>query len=108
MYEKRIVPLTDVYETDTLYSLTMEVPGIEKDDLEVTVENDQLLITSKVKEEAEVDQSELKLGNYYRNFTLSKDIDRSKVNAELNNGILTVTLFKKEESQPKKIEITVH
>ncbi len=112
MYNNRIIPLTDIYETDTMYSLALEVPGVSREGLDVTIDNDELQISCKVEDEttdtASEENAKVEYHNYYRNFKLNKEIDRSKVDAELKNGILTVSLFKKEESQPKKIEIAVH
>jgi len=106
-----LVPATDIYETSENYSLTMEMPGVSKENLEITLENNELEISGKVNVEEnsgkELKYSEYRLGNYYRKFKVGSDIDMDSVKAELDNGILTVTLNKSERVKPKKIEISV-
>jgi len=106
-----LVPATDIYETSENYSLKMEMPGVSKENLEITLENNELEISGKVDLEEstgkELKYSEYRLGNYYRKFKVGNDIDMDSVKAELDNGILTVVLNKSERVKPKKIAISV-
>ncbi|HOO72465.1 MAG TPA: Hsp20/alpha crystallin family protein [Spirochaetota bacterium] len=105
-----IVPVTDIYETPDAYSLKMEMPGVNKEDVNITLENNELEVSGKVvKDESDarnLKYSEYELLDYYRKFRVGNDIDRNSIKAELDNGILTLTLHKSEEVKPKKIQIT--
>jgi HSP20 family protein len=104
-----IVPVTDIYETPDSYSLTMEMPGVSKENLEITLEHNELEVAGKIikneKEAANLKYSEYELFDYYRKFHVGNDIDRNAIKAELDNGILTLTLHKSEEVKPRKIQI---
>lgn len=106
------MPLTDVYETADAYTLKLEMPGTEKEQLSVTLEDNELEISTTGSTEEKSNESktyrEFALEGYYRKFRLGNDIDRNSINAGLENGILTVTLNKAEEVKPKKIAITTH
>jgi len=109
-----LVPATDIYETSENYTLTMEMPGVSKENLEVTLENNELEISGKLdkadaeeKNGRELKYSEYRLGNYYRKFKVGNDINAESVKAELDNGILTVILNKSERVKPKRIPISV-
>ena len=104
-----IIPDTDIFETENEYTLKMEMPGIVKENLDIVLNNDQLEIHGKVGGEHEDENrySEFELNDYNRKFTIGRDISRDKIEAVLNNGILTLVLHKTEEVKPKKIPITV-
>jgi HSP20 family protein len=92
------VPQTDIFENDDALVVVMEVPGVEKKDLDINLENDMVQI------EAHIDQSkyegldplyaEYNVGHFARTFALSDKIDRDGITAELDNGVLTLTLKK--------------
>jgi HSP20 family molecular chaperone IbpA len=110
--DRAIAPLADIYETQNEYILKLEVPGAVKEHIDVTVDNDELEIRASVPEEklegASERYSEYRLYDYYRTFRVGSDINRGKINATLENGILTIVLEKHEEVKPRKIEITAH
>ena len=85
-------PITDIFETENDYVLKMEMPGVLKENLDITLEDDELEIIGKVK----VNNDD------------GDTVNRDKINAGLENGILTLTLAKSEEVKPKKIEVNVH
>ena len=107
-----LTPVTDILETADEYKLRMEMPGITKDSLEVTVHNDELEIRGTVHNEVPEGKSlkyaEYSLHNYRRLFKVGEDINREGIKAELNNGVLTLTLAKAEKVKPRRIEITTH
>jgi len=109
--ERVLVPLTDIYETIDQYTLKLEMPGVTKDKLEITMENDELEIrgaaTPYKPESKELKYSELSQYDYFRRFTVGNDIDRDKINAKLENGVLSLELQKHEAVKPKKIPINV-
>lgn len=103
------VPTTDIYETDAALTIVMEVPGVEKKDLDVQLENDVLRVEGKIDfakyEGLEPVYSEYNVGHYARTFTLSDKIDQAGISADLNDGVLTLTLKKAKAALPRRIEI---
>lgn len=104
-----IVPPADIYETAEEYVIKADMPGIRKEDLEITLEKNQLDIYGRVdgalKNEENLKYGEYRLENYHRTFVVGDGIDREKINASLENGVLTLTLPKSEKLKPKKIAI---
>jgi HSP20 family protein len=100
----------DVREDEGHYYVEAEMPGLGKDDIQITVENGVLTIAGEKK--ASNDQQkgdfhirERRYGKFLRQFTLPSAVDEEKVNAVLKDGILTITLDKREEVKPKKISV---
>ena len=110
--ERVLVPLTDIYETTDQYTLKLEMPGVTRDKLEITMENDELEIRGEVArykaENKEMKYSEFSQYDYFRRFTVGNDIDREKINATFEDGVLTLVLQKHESVKPRKIAINVH
>lgn len=110
--DRVIVPMADIYETQNEYVITADVPGVEKDGIDITLDNNELAIHAPVSEmyqkADDIKYREYTLYNYRRVFTVGNDIDNKKITAAMNNGVLTITLPKKEEAKPKKIEISVN
>ena len=115
--ELRYSPLTNVFESDEKIVLELLVPGFEKEQINLSVENNVLTVKSELPEKEAANQEENKapkfskvefeLKNFEKKFRLSDKLDQEKIQAEFKNGILTVTLAKKEEAIPvaRKIEI---
>jgi HSP20 family molecular chaperone IbpA len=103
------VPATDIYETEAALTVVMELPGVDKKDLDLAVENDMLRVEGRIDlgkyEGLEPLYTEYNVGHFSRRFTLSRKIDQAAIQAELENGVLTLTLPKAKEAQPRKIEI---
>jgi HSP20 family molecular chaperone IbpA len=103
------VPNTDIYETDETLTLVMEVPGVEKKDVTVQLENDLLRIEGRIDfskyEGMEPVYAEYNVGHYARAFTLSDKIDQDGISADLADGVLTLTLKKAKAALPRRIEI---
>jgi HSP20 family molecular chaperone IbpA len=103
------VPYTDIYETDETLTVVMEMPGVEKKDLGVTLENDVLRVDGRIDfsnyEGMEPVYTEYNVGHYTRSFTLSNKIDQEKINAQLDGGVLTLTLPKGKDVLPRQIAI---
>lgn len=101
-------PLADIYETDDIYSVKLEVPGITKENLDIVIHDDELRVTAetdKTEDERNVKYTEFSAKNYSRVFRIGNDIDRNRIDAKLENGILSLVLHKSEEVKPKKILI---
>jgi HSP20 family protein len=100
---------TDIYETDDALTVVMEIPGVEKKDVEVNIENDVLRVEGRLDftkyEGLEPLYTEYNVGHFARAFTLSNKIDQQQIAAQLNDGVLTLTLKKVKEAIPQKIAI---
>ena len=111
--ERDWMPDVDVEERENDYLVSMDIPGVDKKDVHVTVEGNLLSIKGERKYERTEDEdgrcycSERMFGTFSRSFTLSKKIDSSRINAKHKDGVLTVTLPKAEEALEKEIEIQV-
>ena len=106
---RQFVPVTDIYETDDALVITMEMPGVDKNDLVARVENEVLRVEGRIDfskyERMEPVYAEYNVGNYARAFSLSSRIAQDSISAELTDGVLTLTLKKAAEAQPRKIPI---
>src|SRR5438105_8988497 len=99
------VPSTDIHETEDALVVVMEVPGVEKKDLAVDLENDVLRIDPGKYEGLQPLYTEYNVGHFARSFTLSSKIDQQQISAQLEDGVLTLTLKKTREAAPRRIEI---
>jgi HSP20 family protein len=105
-------PPVDVRETANDLTLTFEIPGMDKNDIKVWVEDHTLTVSGerKIRDEENGDnfiRSEIHTGNFSRSFTLPKTVDLGRISADYKNGLLSVTLGKVEEAKPKEIEVKV-
>ena len=111
--ERAIMPAIDVSETDNSYIVRAELPGVKKEDLDVTINDGVLTINAETRyehseqEKGRVIRQERRYGKYVRSMRLGGEVDESKVTADYTDGILTLTLPKSEEVKPKKIEVKV-
>ncbi|MGA2087858.1 MAG: Hsp20/alpha crystallin family protein [Stellaceae bacterium] len=109
------VPAVDVTEDDKAYKIAAEMPGVEEKDIDVSVNEDTLVLKGEKRQEKEEKGkntyvSERSYGSFQRAFALPEGVDRGKIAADFSKGVLTVTLPKTPESQKqqKKIEIKTH
>jgi HSP20 family protein len=103
------VPTTDIVETPDALVLTMEVPGVDRKDIDVKIEDDVLRVEGRI-DAAKYDgfeplYTEYNVGPFARTFALSHLIDRQHIGAALRDGVLTLTLKKVERAQPRQIQI---
>jgi HSP20 family protein len=102
-------PKTNIVETDKAYRVDLMVPGFDKEDFNINIENDVMTISAhkeEKKEEKDGDKvvfSEYRVEDFERSFTLSQDVDSNKIEAAYENGILKVNIPKKKESIVKKL-----
>lgn len=102
----------DVKEADGKYLVNAEIPGVNKDDIHVTVDGNRVSISAEVKQEKETKEGERVIrcersyGMASRSFTLADEVDQSQVQAKYNNGMLELTLPKKPGSSRKEISIS--
>jgi HSP20 family protein len=103
------VPYADIYETDEALAVVMEMPGVEKKRLNVALENDVLKVDGQIDftnyKDMEPVYAEYNVGHYARSFTLSNKIDQEKISAQLEDGVLTLTLPKAKQARPRRISI---
>jgi HSP20 family protein len=107
------VPAVDIFETEN-HDLVVraELPGMSRENIEVTVENSTLVLKGEKKFDAEVREEQYRriersYGAFHRSFTLPNTVDTSKVGADFKNGVLTVKLPFREEAKPRTINVEV-
>ncbi|MBW7888884.1 MAG: Hsp20/alpha crystallin family protein [Bacteroidetes bacterium] len=99
-----IVPAVDIVETPHTYVVKLDIPGAQKEKISAAIENN-ILNVSAVVERFNDDQESDTVKEYKREFSLANDVDVSTVDAEYENGVLQITLKKKEQYLPKQINI---
>ena len=101
----------DVAEKNGAYKVTAELPGVKKEDIQVSVDGPQVTLSAEVKQEKEATQDERVLhtervfGKVTRSFTLPQEVDETKAEAKFRDGVLELTLPKKAAAQRKQISI---
>jgi len=103
------VPPADIYETEEALSVVLEMPGVEKKDLDVSLENGVLSVDGRIDftkyRDMEPLYAEYNVGHYARSFSLSDRVDQENISANLEDGVLTLTLPKAKAAQPRRISI---
>ena len=109
--EPALVPPVDVVEDATGITLYADLPGVPRDRLHLRIEGDQLGIEAEMElalpQGLSAQHAELELSRWRRAFTLSKELDASRVSAELSQGVLRVRIPKADHAQPRRIEVQV-
>ena len=105
-------PAVDIYEHDGNIVLKAELPGVDPKDVDVRLENNTLTLSGERKVDNEVKQEsyhrvERVYGAFTRSFTLPSLLDQEKIKAEYKDGVLKITLPKREEAKPKQINIAI-
>jgi len=103
------VPATDIFETEDALTVVMEVPGVGREAIDISLENNVLKIEAKI-DPAKYDgmeplYTEYNVGHFSRSFTLSNKIDQQQISAKLEDGIMTLILKKVKEATPRRISI---
>ncbi len=106
------IPAVDIYETEQNVTVKAELPGIDPKEVEVTVHEGTLYLKGERKYEKEVKEEhyhhvERAYGSFARSFELPASINEDKVEADFKDGVLTLTMPKREEAKAKKIKISV-
>ena len=103
------VPHTDVYETEEALTVVMEMPGVDRQDVAVELKDDVLRVEGRIDfakyEGMEPVYTEYNVGHWTRSFALSDRVDRERIGAQLEDGVLTLTLPKTAEARPRRIAI---
>lgn len=108
--QNTFAPSIDISETEKQFIIDVEVPGINKEDIDLKIENDMLTISGersfeKEEEGKQYHRVESHYGTFNRSFRLPENVDSESVKATYNNGILNITVNKSEEKLKKQIEI---
>jgi HSP20 family protein len=103
-------PSVDVAETEQVYELKAEIPGLKKEDVKLTLEDNVLTLQGERKEEAEnrkknIQISERVYGRFQRSFRLPREVKAENIKAAYKDGVLTVEIPKAEQSKPKEIAV---
>jgi HSP20 family protein len=111
----RLAPYgVDIREDQDHFYVEAELPGFKKDDVDITLENQTLTISAQRDEQSKSGEEkkgelllhERRYRRFLRSFTLPPTVDEQTVNAKLNDGVLTISLNKREESKPRKISVS--
>ncbi|ROQ89567.1 Hsp20/alpha crystallin family protein [Desulfosoma caldarium] len=104
------IPAVDIYETQDALKLVADMPGVSPENVDIDLRDDQLTIRGTVTLEGEGETMLLReygVGDYFRQFTLGRVIDQSKIEAAMKNGVLTLTLPKVDKAKPRKVEVKI-
>ena len=104
------VPTTDIYEDEQNLTVVLEMPGVDKEKVDVNLEDGVLTIEGRIDfskyEAMQPLYTEYNIGNFRRSFRLSSSIDQVQIRADMGDGVLTLTLPKAEQARPRKIAVT--
>ena len=103
------VPTSDIYETESALTVVMEMPGVDKGNVDISVQDGTLKIEGRIDfskyEGLQPVYTEYNIGHYARSFSLSSKIDQNKIGAEMKDGVLSLVLPKVEEAKPRTIQV---
>jgi HSP20 family molecular chaperone IbpA len=107
--QRAVLPAVDVFEDASGITLLADMPGVSKDRLELRVEGDALSIEGSMQpqtpEGLEAVYAEVRVPRFRRTFTLSRELDTAKIDANLKDGVLTLRIPKQAYAQPRRIEV---
>lgn len=107
------IPRVDVKETDKGFLVTAELPGLTENDISITLDSNNLILSGEKKEENETEdkgyhRSEISYGSFYRSIPLRADVDDNNVEAEYDKGVLKVKLLKKNDGHKRAHKIAIN
>ena len=104
------MPVTDIFETPETLTVVLEMPGVDRNSVEASVQDGVVTIEGRIDfskyEGMQPMYTEYNVGHYARSFEISNKIDQSKINAQMKDGVVTIVLPKAEQAKPRKIEIS--
>jgi len=103
-------PAVDIYETNDSFVVSADLPGLNKDEIQIDLKDNTLTLKGEKKFEEKVSKDnyirvERAYGSFVRSFTLPQNVDPEKIKAKYKEGILEITIPKKEEAKPKQIKV---
>ncbi|RYY82050.1 MAG: Hsp20/alpha crystallin family protein [Comamonadaceae bacterium] len=109
--QQHVVPPVDVFETDASITLLADLPGVAREQLHLRVDGDTLVLEATASAAGPADlelvYGELQSASYRRQFTLSRELDTARIEAQLRDGVLRLTIPKADEARPRRIEVQV-
>ncbi len=101
-------PAADIYETESGYIVAMDLPGIDREALEIDVDDNRLVVKgTRAISESKQHRTERPRGKFVRSFSVPASVDQGKIGAEYKDGVLQIRLPKRTEQKPKKIDIKI-
>lgn len=109
--QPHVVPPVDVFEDETSITLLADLPGVAREQLSIRVDGDHLVVEAQARpqgpENLELVYGEAQCPAYRRQFTLSRELDTARIEAQLREGVLRLTIPKAEEAKPRRIQVNV-
>jgi HSP20 family molecular chaperone IbpA len=106
---RAFMPTTDIFESEDALTMVLEMPGVDRDNIEVSIENGVLTVEGRISfskyEGLQPVYSEYNIGPYRRTFRISSRVDQDKIRAEMRDGVISLVLPKAEEAKPRGIEV---
>jgi HSP20 family protein len=107
---RTFVPVTDIFETPEALTVVLEMPGVDRNSIEASVEDDIVTIEGRIDfskyEGMQPVYTEYNVGHYARSFQISNKVDQSKISAQMKDGVVTIVLPKSEQAKPRKIQVS--
>lgn len=101
-------PVADIYETDSGYTIAIDLPGIKRDAIEIDMGDNRLIVKgARVIDDSRSRRSERPRGKFLRSFSVPASIDQNKIGAEYKDGVLQIRLPKRAEQKAQKIEVKI-
>lgn len=113
LFEGAWAPAVDIHETDQAIVLKADLPGVNPNEVDIRIEDNTLYLKGERKMEKETKEEnyhriERSYGSFSRTFILPRTVSAEKISADYKNGVLNITMLKREESKPKQIHINVN
>jgi HSP20 family protein len=106
---RAFLPTADIFEDDDALTVVLEMPGVDRDNIDVSIENGVLTVEGRINFDKykgmQPVYSEYNVGPYRRSFRISNRVDQDKIRAEMSDGVITLVLPKAEETKPRRIEV---
>jgi len=107
--EQAVLPAVDIFENESGITVQADMPGVSRDRLDVHIDNDTLTIEGRavipMPEGMDAVYADVRSTLYQRSFSLSRELDTERIEAGLNDGVLTLRIPKREEHRPRRIEV---
>jgi HSP20 family protein len=101
-------PAADIYETESGYSIALDLPGIKREALEIDIHDNRLIVKgTRLIDDSKSRRNERPRGKFLRSFTVPASIDQGKIGAEYKDGVLQIRLPKRAEQKAQKIEVKI-
>ena len=101
-------PASDIYETQSGYLIAIDLPGIDREALEIDIDDNRLVVKgTRAIAESRASRAERPRGRYLRTYSVPGSVDQAKIAAEYKDGVLQISLPKRSEQKPKKIDIKI-